>query len=94
VRRSLQKSLDNNIGERTLKKAILQRKNSLFYKNQNGADVGDLFMSLIHTCRFCEVDPLNYLNALQENSAELAEDPEPWLPWNDQATLQAQQINN
>jgi len=42
--------LDNNIAERTLKKAILHRKNALFYKTMNGARVGDLFMSLIHTC--------------------------------------------
>jgi hypothetical protein len=44
--------LDNNIAERALKKAILHRKNSLFYKNRNGAQMGDLFMSLIHCqCR-------------------------------------------
>jgi transposase len=42
--------LDNNIAERGLKKAILHRKNSLFYKTRNGARMGDLFMSLIHTC--------------------------------------------
>ena len=42
--------VDNNLVERALKKAILHRKNSLFYKTENGAEVGDLFMSLIHTC--------------------------------------------
>jgi hypothetical protein len=42
--------LDNNL-ERALKKAILHRKNSLFYKTRNGARMGDLFMSLIHTRR-------------------------------------------
>ena len=42
--------IDNNIVERALKKAILNRKNALFYKTLNGAGVGDLFMSLIHTC--------------------------------------------
>ena len=42
--------LDNNICERALKKAILHRKNALFYKTENGAHVGDLFMSVIHTC--------------------------------------------
>ncbi len=42
--------LDNNLVERSLQKAILHRKNSLFYKTLNGARVGDLFMSLIHTC--------------------------------------------
>jgi transposase len=33
-----------------LKKAILNRRNALFYKTLNGARTGDLFMSLIHTC--------------------------------------------
>jgi transposase len=41
--------LDNNLCERSLKRAILHRKNSLFYKTEKGAEVGDLFMSLIHT---------------------------------------------
>ena len=41
--------LDNNVCERALKKALLHRKNSLFYRSENGAHVGDLFMSLIHT---------------------------------------------
>ena len=48
--------LDNNICERALKKAILHRKNSLFYKTQNGAHVGDVFMSLIHTAELNRVD--------------------------------------
>ena len=47
--------LDNNICERALKKAILHRKNAYFYKTQNGARVGDLFMSLIHTCELNKV---------------------------------------
>jgi hypothetical protein len=32
--------LDNNICKRALKKAILHRNNSLFYKNERGAYVG------------------------------------------------------
>jgi hypothetical protein len=36
--------------ERALKKAILNRRNALFYKTLNGAHTGDLFMTLIHTC--------------------------------------------
>jgi hypothetical protein len=39
--------LDNNICERALKKVILHRKNAYFYKTQHGADVADLYMSLI-----------------------------------------------
>ena len=50
--------LDNNLVERALKKAILHRKNSLFYKTLNGADVGDLYMTLIHTCELNDVNPL------------------------------------
>jgi len=41
--------LDNNICEQALKRAVLHRKNALFYKTLHGAEVGDLFMSLIHT---------------------------------------------
>jgi hypothetical protein len=31
------------------------RENSLFYKNRNGAQMGDLFMSLIHTCELTQL---------------------------------------
>jgi hypothetical protein len=41
--------------------ATLHRKNSLFYKTLNGARVGDLFMSLIHTCELNGANPLDYL---------------------------------
>jgi hypothetical protein len=50
--------LDNNLCEQALKKAILHRKNSLFYKTKHGAYVGDMFMSIIHTCNLCNVNPL------------------------------------
>jgi len=42
--------LDNNIAERALKMAILHRKNSLSFKTLHGARIGDVHMSLIHTC--------------------------------------------
>jgi hypothetical protein len=74
--------LDNNICERALKKAILHRKNALFYKTEHGAHVGDLFMSLIHTCNLADVNPFDYLTVLQEHSSELSEHPENWMPWN------------
>jgi len=80
--------LDNNLCERALKKAILHRKNALFYKTQNGAHVGDLFMSLIHTCQFCGANPFLYLTELQEHSEDVARSPQQWLPWNYLETLQ------
>jgi transposase len=74
--------LDNNVCERALKKAILHRKNALFYKTARGAHVGDLFMSLIHTCELCGTNPFEYLTALQQHAAALALQPAAWLPWN------------
>lgn len=79
--------LDNNICERALKKAILHRKNALFYKTQNGAQVGDLFMTLIHTCELCGANPFDYLTELQRHAAELAQAPSEWMPWNYRDTL-------
>jgi len=81
--------LDNNACERILKRAIRHRRNTLFYKNERGALVGDLFMSLIESCRFCGANPLNYLTALQKHSRRVGEHPEQWLPWNYQAALAA-----
>ena len=74
--------LDNNVCERALKKAILHRKNAMFYKTLKGAQVGDLFMSLIHTCSLAGTNPIDYFTALQENAAEMTEAPDQWLPWN------------
>jgi transposase len=67
--------LDNNVCERALKKAILHRKNAYFYKTENGAHVGDLFMSLIHTCELNGVNPFDYLTQLHKHADELAAHP-------------------
>ena len=64
--------LDNNLCERALKRAVLHRKNALFYRTLNGAQAGDLFMSLIHTCELCEANAFDYLTELQRHAAELA----------------------
>jgi transposase len=79
--------VDNNIVERSLKMAILNRKNALFYKTLNGARVGDLFMSLIHTCELNKINPFDYLTELLRHPAELAESPSHWMPWNYRTTL-------
>jgi transposase len=74
--------LDNNVCERALKKAILHRKNALFYKTLNGARVGDVFMSLIHTAELCNVEPFHYLVALLRHAEVVLLDPAAWMPWN------------
>ena len=79
--------IDNNIVERALKKAILNRKNALFYKTLNGAGVGDLFMSLIHTCELNRANPFDYLTELQKHSEKLKQKPSEWMPWNYRETL-------
>jgi len=79
--------LDNNICERALKKAILHRKSAMFYKTQNGARVGDLFMSLIYTCQLMKESPFEYLTTLIDNTPAIATRPQDWMPWNYRDTL-------
>ena len=81
--------LDNNVVERALKKAILHRKNALFYKTMNGARVGDLFMSLIHTCELNKVNPFEYLTELLRHRAHPTVHPAEWMPWNYQGSAAA-----
>jgi hypothetical protein len=83
--------LDNNVCEQALKKVILHRKNAYFYKTENGAHVGDLFMSLIHTCDLNGVNPFDYLTELNKHTRELSTTPANWMPWNYRDTL-AQQV--
>ncbi|MGA2109167.1 MAG: IS66 family transposase, partial [Syntrophorhabdales bacterium] len=73
--------------ERALKMAIRHRRNSLFFRTQHGAYIGDLFMSLIHTCRLSKINPFDYLVALQRHTHEVFKNPEKWLPWNYEAAM-------
>ena len=45
---------------------MLHRKNALFYRTLNGAEVGDFFMSLIDTCELNGADSFQYLTELQD----------------------------
>ena len=74
--------------ERALKRAVLHRKNALFYRTLNGAQVGDLFMSLIHTAELCGANSFDYLTELQRHARELTANPAEWMPWNYRKTLQ------
>jgi hypothetical protein len=74
--------LENNICERVLKMAIRHRKNSLFFKTQHGADIGDVYMTIICTCELNDVNPFDYLTAIMRNAKGVAGAPEKWLPWN------------
>jgi hypothetical protein len=74
--------LDNNIVERALKKAIRHRRNSLFYKTKNGARVGDMFMSFIHTAELNGANSFDYLETLLRYSDQVSKKPADWMPWN------------
>jgi transposase len=80
--------LDNNVCEQALKKAILHRKNAYFYKTENGARVGDLFMSLIHSCELNGVNPYDYLTELNKHADALSAHPADWMPWTYRDTLE------
>lgn len=73
--------------ERALKKAILHRKNSMFYKTRHGARVGDMYMSLIYTCELNGANAFEYLNQLQLHATDVGEFPDRWMPWNYRGNL-------
>jgi hypothetical protein len=77
----------NNVCEPALKKAIGHRPKAYFYKTENGARVGDLFMSLIHTCERNGVNPFAYLTELHPHVSDLSLRPGDWRPWNYRDTL-------
>ena len=79
--------LDNTIVERALKRAILHRKNAMFFRTEHGAHVGDIFLSLLHTAELCGANPVDYLHALMVNAKLVVACPSQWLPWNYQQTL-------
>ena len=74
--------LTTNSVERSLKSAIRNRKNSLFYKTEWGALVGDIHHTIIETCIQNGVNPMDYLVACQICSEDVRKNPHLWLPWN------------
>jgi hypothetical protein len=74
--------LDNNAAERALKRAVLLRKNALFYKNEHGAGVGDILLSLLETCRLNRINAWDYLLTVLKSRSEARLKPAAFLPWN------------
>lgn len=73
--------LDNNECERALKQFILMRKNSLFFKTEHGAAVGDILASLIQTCRLNGINAWDYLVRIIRNKSDARRNPQLYLPW-------------
>jgi transposase len=81
--------LSNDIVERTIKTCVLHRKNSLFYKTEHGAIVGDILMTVIHSAVRAKQSPFHYLNTIQQYRREAHQDPAAWLPWSYITTLES-----
>jgi transposase len=79
--------LDNNVCERALKMSIRHRRNSLSYRSERGAEIGDMFMSLIYTAQLRGENPFEYLVAVLQNEKAAAANPADWLPWTYRAAL-------
>ena len=73
--------LDNNDTERLLKRAVLNRKNAYFYRNETGAKIGDILMSMIETCVLNSINPWIYLLAVQKHQGDVRKNAVLWLPW-------------
>ena len=48
---------------------------------ENGARVGDIFMSLIHSAELNKINPIDYLVTLLRKRDEVAKNPANWMPW-------------
>ena len=70
----------NNLGERSRKLCIRQRKNARFYKTEHRAYVASVLTSLLATCLQAGVNAVEYLVALQEYHHEVFVNPAAWLP--------------
>jgi transposase len=73
--------LTNNSGERLIKRSVLNRKNSYFFRNETGAKIADILMSVMETCVLNEINPHNFLIAVQQNEEDVRKNPTLWLPW-------------
>jgi hypothetical protein len=73
--------LDSNLVEQALIIPVRYLAGSFAYKTQNGADVGDRYMSLIATANANGVEPVAYLTDCLRNHQDLANRPEHDLPW-------------
>ena len=73
--------LDNNATESALRRPVLLRNNSLFFKTEHGANVSGLLMSILATCQANAVNAWEYLLSAYRNARAVREKPEDWLPW-------------
>ena len=76
------KHTGGNLAERALRKVVLLKMNSLFFKNERAAAAGDILMSPIQACRLHSVDACSYLLTLIREEVVAVQYPNRDLPWN------------
>ena len=69
--------LTNNEVERTIRHAVVGRKNSYGSRTINGADVAAVFYTVIESCKKVHLDPKEYMRLVARASAEGLEPPTP-----------------
>lgn len=82
--------IDNNFMEQALKLIIRGRKNALFFKTPAGAAIADVITSVVATAYQAGVNAFDYLIVLQRHAEAVKAQPERWLPWNYQTTLETE----
>lgn len=76
--------------QRSIKRAVLHRKNAYFYKTRHGAVIGDIIMSLIESCHLNQINAFEYLVTLMREAKAVRARPGEWLPWNYQTASRQQ----
>ena len=84
--------LDNNSMEQALKLVVLGRKNFYFFKSEVGAAVADVIMSLVATVSKAGINLFEYLCDLQHYHKEVKAEPEKWLPWAYEQTIESMNL--
>jgi transposase len=74
-------AIDNNITEQALKLLISNRKNSYFYKTEEGAKTAHILISILATCHQNKINAFQYLVWVQQHRREIQVDPTAYLPW-------------
>lgn len=83
--------LDTNLCEQSLIAVVRYLTGSRNYHTERGAEVGDAGMSLVATSRANDAEPWTWLTDCLENRADLAKNPDKYLPWNFKERLKTKQ---
>jgi len=85
--------IDNNTLELVFKLIALFRKNAMFFMTEGGAKIADIIMSVGATAGYAGANLFDYFVIILRYRDKVAENPELFLPWNYQYTVQELETN-